>query len=66
MTELYLLNIEEELPGIMIQELLDILPKERQERISKYRFPKDARRSIFSGALMNYIIYLIKTVDICI
>jgi 4'-phosphopantetheinyl transferase len=56
MLEAYCLKLDRELNEIEYEGLLSLLPYERQARIKRFRFYKDAQRSLLGDILARYLI----------
>ena len=56
MSEIYAINIKEEFSNQMYLKLLNEVSEKRRLKISQYKFKDDAKRSLFAGILVKYII----------
>lgn len=68
MVEVFAINTEENISEEIYKQLLDKVSEERQERVSRYKFEIDAKRSLFAGVLARYIVCSktnMKNEDIC-
>src|SRR5471030_2426737 len=55
MTEVFAINIDENISQEMQKELFYIVSEKRREKIRKYKFEIDAKRSLFARVLVRYI-----------
>jgi len=54
--ELYILNIEEAIEAAEYQRLFDFVTPEKKERISRFRYDNDKKRSLYGNVLARYLI----------
>ncbi len=57
MAEIYLINISDGLTEEKYQDLLEKVTDERRNKIEKYKFKEDAKRSLYASLLLQYIIF---------
>jgi len=55
MAEVFAINIEENISEDMYKEFLNTVSQKRKEKIGKYKFQVDAKRSLFASLLVRYI-----------
>ena len=63
MIEIYTLNIKELIAKVDYQNLLSFVSKDKKERISKFRFIEDAKRTLYGDILARYL--ACKKLNIC-
>lgn len=55
MTEIFVIDIEENISNDLYQDLYNIISDERKDKVKRYKFEIDAKRCVYAGALVQYL-----------
>lgn len=56
MAEIYMVDINEPISNDLYQQLFNYVSNERKARVNRYKFEADAKRSLYAGVLVNYLV----------
>lgn len=56
MVEVYAVNITEPLTEMRFEHFRSLLSMEKQERISRFRYPNDVKRTLYGDVLIRYLV----------
>lgn len=58
MSEIFILNVNEVYTEDSYKRLMEIMPEERKEKITRFHFEEDAKRALYASTLIRYILFL--------